>query len=74
MTARVLSLTERLPPEAPVHRHQTLYIAAYTHLWVTLALDGFTPPTPSELIDELVHTANPRRRQELADAIARSAP
>lgn len=73
MTATVLSLADRLPPEAPVHRDQTLQNAAVTFLLVRLALDQ-SPPSPSELIDELVHTTDPRRRRELADTIGRIAP
>jgi hypothetical protein len=71
--ARVLAFTERLPPEAPVRRDMPLYYAAYIHLAATLARD-LPEPSASELIDQLVHTTDPRRRQELADAIARSAP
>ena len=73
MTAAVLSLTDRLPPEAPVRRDLTLQFVAYVHLLSELAIN-LPPPSPSELIDALVHETDPTRRQQLADAIARSAP
>ena len=73
MTATVLSLTDRLPPEAAVHRGQFLYNAAYTYLLVEMALN-IEAPSPSELIDQLVHSTDPDERTRLADQIARSAP
>lgn len=68
MTARAIFLTDHLPPEPPVNPQERLREAAM-RFYLRLPL----PPSGSELIDELVHTTNPQRRQELADAIARSA-
>ena len=73
MTATLLSLTDRLPPEAPVRRDLTLQFVAYVHLLSELAIN-LPPPCPSELIDQLVHTTDPAERDRLATLIARSAP
>ncbi len=64
MTARFARLQ---PPEPPVNPRERLVEAA-----MRFHLQQVPPPTPSELIDELVHTKDLTRRQELADAIARS--
>lgn len=73
MTAALASFQRPLPPEPPMHPARRLYDAAGLHLLLQVAMSQHAP-SPSELIDQLVHETDPARRRALADQIGSTCP